>query len=127
MGRGVLEFLASNVAQCRMERICTSCHECATMGGLICRLGGDEFLVVSDEPRLLLRRQIRNFRKLVVSDPHHEAYRKMRFGVSCGLANVPADGAIPLASDDVQPCSAREIRPVSVVFRRLIREFNGAS
>ena len=58
---------------------------------LICRLGGDEFLVASDEPRIVLRREIRNFRKLVVSDPDHEAYRKMRFGVSCGLANVPAD------------------------------------
>jgi diguanylate cyclase (GGDEF)-like protein/putative nucleotidyltransferase with HDIG domain len=58
---------------------------------LICRLGGDEFLVVSDESKIVLRRQIRNFRKLVVSDPHHEAYRKMRFGVSCGLANVPGD------------------------------------
>src|SRR5262249_16064862 len=60
---------------------------------LICRLGGDEFLVVSDEPRIVLRQQIRNFRKLVVSDPSHEAYRKMRFGVSCGLASVPADAA----------------------------------
>jgi diguanylate cyclase (GGDEF)-like protein len=58
---------------------------------VICRLGGDEFLVVSDEPTITLRRQARDFRKLVVSDPHHEAYRKMRFGVSCGIASVPAD------------------------------------
>lgn len=58
---------------------------------LICRLGGDEFLVVSDEDTRTLRRQIRNFRKLVISDPEHEPYRKMRFGVSCGLAVVPVE------------------------------------
>jgi diguanylate cyclase (GGDEF)-like protein len=58
---------------------------------LICRLGGDEFLVVSNEDTRTLRRQIRNFRKLVISDPEHEPYRKIRFGVSCGLAGVPVE------------------------------------
>jgi diguanylate cyclase (GGDEF)-like protein len=58
---------------------------------LICRLGGDEFLAVSHADVRTLRRQIRNFRKLVISDPEHEPYRKMRFGVSCGLASVPSD------------------------------------
>ena len=58
---------------------------------MICRMGGDEFLVVTFANRQALPRQIRNFRRLVTSDPAHEAYRKMHFGVSCGIANVPAD------------------------------------
>jgi len=36
--------------------------------------------------------QIRNFRRMVVWDPAHEPYKKMMFGVSCGLAAIPADG-----------------------------------
>jgi GGDEF domain-containing protein len=36
--------------------------------------------------------QIREFRRMVVLDPAHEAYKKMAFGVSCGLASIPADG-----------------------------------
>jgi hypothetical protein len=28
---------------------------------------------------------------MVVWDPAHESYRKFRFGVSCGFANVPSD------------------------------------
>src|SRR5436190_24396235 len=74
-----------------MMRIGTKLQTGIAESALTCRLAGDEFLVVSDESKIVLRRQIRNFRKLVVSDPNHEAYRKMRFGVSCGLANVPAD------------------------------------
>jgi GGDEF domain-containing protein len=38
-----------------------------------------------------LRTQIRNFRHMVVSDPAHEPYKKMMFGVSCGSASIPAD------------------------------------
>jgi diguanylate cyclase (GGDEF)-like protein/putative nucleotidyltransferase with HDIG domain len=60
---------------------------------LTCRLGGDEFLVLSCANHRTLRTQIRNFRKMVVWDPAHEPYRKMLFGVSCGLASVPRDAA----------------------------------
>lgn len=59
---------------------------------LTCRLGGDEFLVLSNLDRPALRLQIRNFRRMVVWDPAHERYRKMMFGVSCGLAAIPEDG-----------------------------------
>ena len=31
LGRGVLKFLASNVAQCSMKRLCTGCRKRATM------------------------------------------------------------------------------------------------
>ncbi len=58
---------------------------------MICRLGGDEFFVLSVAERRTLRSQIRNFRRLVTSDPAHEPYRKMLFGVSCGFAAVPAE------------------------------------
>jgi diguanylate cyclase (GGDEF)-like protein/putative nucleotidyltransferase with HDIG domain len=59
---------------------------------LTCRLGGDEFVVLTYVDNRTLRRQIRNFRRMIVWDPAHEAYKKMMFGVSCGLAAIPADG-----------------------------------
>lgn len=59
---------------------------------LTCRLGGDEFVILSYAGNRRLRMQIRDFRRMVVSDPAHEAYKKMAFGVSCGLASIPADG-----------------------------------
>jgi diguanylate cyclase (GGDEF)-like protein/putative nucleotidyltransferase with HDIG domain len=59
---------------------------------LTCRLGGDEFVVLSNADKPALRMQIRNFRRMVVWDLEHAAYRKMMFGVSCGLAAIPADG-----------------------------------
>ncbi len=60
---------------------------------LICRLGGDEFVVLTFAQRHDLRAQIRKFRHMVVWDPAHEPYRRMLFGVSCGLASVPTDAA----------------------------------
>jgi diguanylate cyclase (GGDEF)-like protein/putative nucleotidyltransferase with HDIG domain len=59
---------------------------------LTCRLGGDEFIVLSSADKCRLRMQVRNFRRMVVWDPAHEPYRRMMFGVSCGLATIPADG-----------------------------------
>src|SRR5207253_7159238 len=56
---------------------------------LRCRLGGDEFLVLSFAPRNDLRAQMRDFRRMVVSDPAHQRYKHLLFGVSCGLATVP--------------------------------------
>jgi diguanylate cyclase (GGDEF)-like protein/putative nucleotidyltransferase with HDIG domain len=58
---------------------------------LVCRLGGDEFLVLSLADVRSLRMQIRNFRRMVLWDPAHAQYRKMLFGVSCGVASVPLD------------------------------------
>lgn len=60
---------------------------------MTCRLGGDEFLVLSFADARSLRIQIRNFRKMVVWDPAHEPYKKMLFGASCGVARVPADAS----------------------------------
>jgi diguanylate cyclase (GGDEF)-like protein/putative nucleotidyltransferase with HDIG domain len=60
---------------------------------LICRLGGDEFVVLTFAQKQELRAQIRKFRSMVVWDPAHEPYKKMLFGVSCGMASVPADAA----------------------------------
>jgi diguanylate cyclase (GGDEF)-like protein len=59
---------------------------------LTCRLGGDEFVVLSEVDNPTLRMQIRSFRRTVLWDPAHNRYRKMMFGVSCGLAAVPTDG-----------------------------------
>jgi diguanylate cyclase (GGDEF)-like protein/putative nucleotidyltransferase with HDIG domain len=58
---------------------------------LTCRLGGDEFLVLTSADVRSVRAQIRNFRRMVIWDPTHEPYRKMLFGVSCGVASVPRD------------------------------------
>ena len=71
-----------------------SAHMRAAFHGaqLTCRLGGDEFLVLSEAGRGSLRMQIRDFRRMVIWDPAHEPYRKMMFGVSCGMAAIPDDG-----------------------------------
>jgi diguanylate cyclase (GGDEF)-like protein/putative nucleotidyltransferase with HDIG domain len=79
---------------------------------LICRLGGDEFLVVTSVDRLDVRSQIRIFRRMVVVDPAHAAYRPLNFGVSCGVANVPYDAptieqAIHLADERMYAVKAR--------------------
>jgi diguanylate cyclase (GGDEF)-like protein/putative nucleotidyltransferase with HDIG domain len=58
---------------------------------LVCRIGGDEFLVLTLADMRSLRLQVRNFRRMVLWDPVHEPYRKMLFGVSCGVASVPCD------------------------------------
>jgi diguanylate cyclase (GGDEF)-like protein/putative nucleotidyltransferase with HDIG domain len=58
---------------------------------ITCRLGGDEFLVLSFAPIRSLRAQVRRFRRMVIWDPAHEPYRKLMFGVSCGVASVPVD------------------------------------
>ena len=59
---------------------------------LICRLGGDEFLVLSFAGVRALRSQIRRFRQMVTWDPAHEPYKPLLFGVSCGLSSIPTDG-----------------------------------
>jgi diguanylate cyclase (GGDEF)-like protein/putative nucleotidyltransferase with HDIG domain len=58
---------------------------------LLCRLGGDEFLVLSFAAVRTLRMQMRRFRRRVAQDPAHTSYRNMLFGVSCGLASIPLD------------------------------------
>jgi diguanylate cyclase (GGDEF)-like protein/putative nucleotidyltransferase with HDIG domain len=58
---------------------------------LTCRLGGDEFLVLTFASARILRTQIRRFRQMVAWDPAHEPYRKLRFGASCGVASIPVD------------------------------------
>jgi diguanylate cyclase (GGDEF)-like protein len=72
---------------------------------LTCRLGGDEFLVVSFADPKTLRMQIRQFRRMVVWDPANELYRRLLFGVSCGLANVPRDA--PNIEQALKPADER--------------------
>ena len=59
---------------------------------VICRLGGDEFLIASSEPPFGVHRGIREFRKLIAHDPQLEPYKGLGFGVSWGVASSPEDG-----------------------------------
>jgi diguanylate cyclase (GGDEF)-like protein len=79
---------------------------------VICRLGGDEFLVLSLASSRDLRMQIRNFRRMVVWDRLHEPYKKLFFGVSCGVARIPIDAdtvdqAIHLADERMYAIKTR--------------------
>jgi diguanylate cyclase (GGDEF)-like protein/putative nucleotidyltransferase with HDIG domain len=74
-----------------LVRIAAHLHTAFPDAQLICRLGGDEFLVVSFAAIRALRAQIRRFRRMVVADPAHTAYKSMLFGVSCGVASIPAN------------------------------------
>jgi len=82
---------------------------------LTCRLGGDEFVVFSEADRRTLRTQIRNFRRMVVWDPAHEPYKKMLFGVSCGLASIPADGK---NAEQVMHCADRRMYATKARFKQ---------
>jgi diguanylate cyclase (GGDEF)-like protein/putative nucleotidyltransferase with HDIG domain len=85
---------------------------------LVCRLGGDEFLVLSPAGLHDLRMQIRNFRRMVQWDPAHDRYRKMLFGVSCGVARVPSD-----AEDIEQAMQRADARMYAVKMR--FKQFAG--
>jgi len=82
---------------------------------LTCRLGGDEFVVFSETDKRTLRMQIRNFRRMVVWDPAHEPYKKMLFGVSCGLASIPADGK---NAEQVMHCADRRMYATKARFKQ---------
>ena len=64
---------------------------------VVCRLGGDEFLVATPDSTFMrpadTRRKIRDFRKLVAQDADFERYLEFGFGVSWGVACGPDDGA----------------------------------
>ena len=60
---------------------------------VVCRLGGDEFLVATPDSSFNTRRKIRDFRKKVAQDPDFERYLHYGFGVSWGVACGPDDGA----------------------------------
>jgi len=96
-------------------RIAKHLQAAFTQAELICRLGGDEFLVVTSADRLNIRVQIRSFRRMVISDPAHQPYKPMNFGVSCGAANVPGDAptieqAMRLADERMYAIKARARR-----------------
>ena len=98
-----------------LVRIAKHLQAAFTHAELICRLGGDEFLVVTSADRLNTRMQIRSFRRMVVSDPAHERYGPMNFGVSCGAASVPGDAptirqAMQLADERMYAVKARAKR-----------------
>jgi diguanylate cyclase (GGDEF)-like protein/putative nucleotidyltransferase with HDIG domain len=84
---------------------------------LTCRLGGDEFVVLSEAKRHVLRGQIRNFRRMVVWDPAHEPYKKMMFGVSCGLATIPADGE---NIEQAVHCADERMYAIKMRFKRFV-------
>jgi diguanylate cyclase (GGDEF)-like protein/putative nucleotidyltransferase with HDIG domain len=84
---------------------------------LNCRLGGDEFVILSDAGKHALRMQIRNFRRMVVWDPAHETYKKMLFGVSCGLAAIPADGE---NIEQAMHCADERMYTIKTRFKRFV-------
>lgn len=102
--KGVNDNFGHAAGDCALIRIGVHLRAAFPDAQLTCRLGGDEFLVLSCIDPRELRTQMRNFRRTVVCDPAHEPYRKMLFGVSCGLASVPRDaedleGAVNLADE----------------------------
>jgi diguanylate cyclase (GGDEF)-like protein len=78
-------------------RISAHLQSAFTDAELICRLGGDEFLVLTFADQRTLRMQIRTFRRTVASDPEHARYKNLFFGVSCGTARVTAGISIQRA------------------------------
>jgi len=91
--KGVNDNFGHKAGDAALVRIGAHLRAAFNHAQLICRLGGDEFVVLTFVQKRELRAQIRKFRNMVVWDPAHEAYRKMLFGVSCGLASVPTDAA----------------------------------
>ena len=81
------------------------------------RVGGDEFVILSHADHRTLRLQIRNFRRMVVWDPAHEPYKKMMFGVSCGLASIPADGE---TVEQVMHCADERMYAVKTRFKQIV-------
>ena len=72
-------------------------------------------VVFSEADRRTLRTQIRNFRRMVVWDPAHEPYKKMLFGVSCGLATIPIDGK---NVEQVMHCADRRMYATKTRFKQ---------
>jgi diguanylate cyclase (GGDEF)-like protein/putative nucleotidyltransferase with HDIG domain len=89
--KAVNDNFGHHAGDAALARIGTHLRSAFHDAQLICRLGGDEFLVLSQVDRRNLRMQIRTFRRIVLWDPAHEPYKKMLFGVSCGLATVPIE------------------------------------
>jgi diguanylate cyclase (GGDEF)-like protein/putative nucleotidyltransferase with HDIG domain len=87
---------------------------------LTCRLGGDEFLVLSVASVRSIRAQIRHFRQMVVWDPAHDAYRKLMFGVSCGLATIPVD------AQNIEQALQRADERMYAIKTRFKKVFGGA-
>ena len=89
--KGVNDNFGHTAGDAALVRIGVHLRSAFADAQLTCRLGGDEFLVLSLVDPKVLHMQIRNFRRMVIWDPGHEPYRKLLFGVSCGLATVPRD------------------------------------
>lgn len=89
--KAVNDNFGHNAGDATLVRIAAHLRAAFHDAHLLCRLGGDEFLVLSFAAVRTLRVQIRRFRQMVVWDPAHEPFRSMSFGVSCGLASIPAD------------------------------------
>jgi diguanylate cyclase (GGDEF)-like protein/putative nucleotidyltransferase with HDIG domain len=89
--KAVNDNFGHNAGDATLIRIAAHLRAAFHDARLTCRLGGDEFLVLSFAGVRALRSQIRRFRQMVVWDPAHDAYRQLRFGVSCGLASIPRD------------------------------------
>jgi diguanylate cyclase (GGDEF)-like protein len=89
--KAVNDNFGHNAGDATLIRIAAHLRAAFHDAQLLCRLGGDEFLVLSFVGARGLRAQIRRFRQMVMWDPAHESYRKLMFGVSCGLASIPVD------------------------------------
>ena len=59
---------------------------------VICRFGGDEFLIASEGAAFENRRAMRQVHRLIAEDSEFNVYREFGFGVSWGVATAPEDG-----------------------------------
>jgi len=89
--KAVNDNFGHNTGDATLVRIAAHLRVAFHDAQLTCRLGGDEFLVLSFADLRTLRSQIRRFRHMVVWDPAHDAFKPLLFGVSCGVASIPGD------------------------------------
>lgn len=89
--KAVNDNFGHNTGDATLVRIAAHLRAAFHDAQLTCRLGGDEFLVLSFATRRNLRSQIGRFRRMVEWDPAHESYSRLLFSVSCGVASIPVD------------------------------------
>jgi diguanylate cyclase (GGDEF)-like protein/putative nucleotidyltransferase with HDIG domain len=110
--KAVNDNFGHNAGDATLVRIAAHLRAAFHDAELTSRLGGDEFLVLSFGEIRSLRAQVRRFRQMVVWDPAHEPYKRLFFGVSCGIASIPVDAkniehAVQIADQRMYAIKAR--------------------